>query len=121
MALLDSLVVFIVSLLIGGLGIHVGASILARGDDYSHAVVTAAFGALVWAIAGTLFGGIPLLGPLITLLAYLTVIRWRYGVGWLTAGGIALIGWVAAVVVLSVLGILGVADLSATGIPRVRG
>lgn len=119
MALGDSLVVFIVSLLIGGLGIHVGATVLAHGGDYSHAVVTAAFGALVWAIVGGLFGWIPLLGPLVTLLAYLTVIRWRYGVGWLTAGGIALIGWLSALVVLSVLASAGFADLSATGIPRV--
>jgi hypothetical protein len=52
----DSLVTFVVSLLVGGLGIYVGASVLADEDDYGHAVVTALVGALVWAIAAALLG-----------------------------------------------------------------
>lgn len=119
MALIDSVIVFVVSLLIGGIGIHVGASLLADSRDYGHAVVTAGIGAIVWAVVNALIGGIPYLGLLITLLAYLAVIRWRYRTGWITAGGIALVAWIAAVVVLWVLASAGITELSATGIPRV--
>lgn len=47
MALESSIVVFLVSLLIGGLGIYVGAAVLASSRDYGHAVVTAALGSVV--------------------------------------------------------------------------
>lgn len=119
MALIESFVVFVVSLLVGGLGIYAGARVLAGIDDYSRAVVTAAIGAIVWGIVSVLFGWIPLLGPLVTLAAYLTVIRWRYRVGWLVAAGIALLAWVASLVVLSLLGIAGIADVGAVGVPGV--
>ncbi|MFC7177351.1 hypothetical protein [Halosegnis marinus] len=119
MALSDNLVVLLVSLFVGGIGIYVGASVLASARSYTHAVVTAGVGAIVWSVVGGLFGGIPLLGPAVTLLAYLLVIKWRYGVGWLLAGGIAVVAWVAAVVVLSLLASVGATDLSAVGIPSV--
>jgi len=119
MTLIDSFVVFVVSLLVGGLGIYVGARVLAGVEDYGHAVVTAAIGAVVWGIIAVLFGWIPLLGPLVTLVAYLTVIRWRYGVGWLTAAGIGLVAWVASLIVLYVLGVAGIADIGAVGVPGV--
>jgi hypothetical protein len=47
MAPVDNLVVFVVGALIGGLGIYVGASAIAGGADYGHAVITALIGALV--------------------------------------------------------------------------
>lgn len=119
MGLVDSVVVFVVGLLVGGVGIHVGAAVLADARDYGHAVVTAAIGALVWAVASALVGGIPLVGPALTLLAYLAVIKWRYRTGWLAAAGIALVAWVAAVLVLAVLAVAGATEFSATGIPRV--
>ncbi|WP_255196691.1 hypothetical protein [Halorarius litoreus] len=119
MALTDNLVVLLVSLFIGGIGIYVGAALLAKSRDYGHAVVTAGIGAIVWAVVGGLVGGIPLIGPVLTFLAYLLVIKWRYRTGWLTAGGIALIAWIAALVVLSILASAGYADFSAIGIPNV--
>lgn len=119
MALTDNVVVLLVSLFVGGIGIYVGASVLASSRSYTHAVVTAGVGAIVWSVVGGLFGGIPLLGPAVTLLAYLLVIKWRYGVGWLLAGGIALVAWVAAVAVLSILASIGATDISAVGIPNV--
>lgn len=119
MALTDNLVVLLVSLLIGGIGIYVGAALLAKSRDYGHAVVTAGIGALVWSIVSGLVGGVPLLGPVLTFLAYLLVIKWRYRTGWLTAGGIALIAWIAALVVLSLLANYGYAEFSAVGIPNV--
>jgi hypothetical protein len=41
MVILDSLIVFIISLLIGALGIYVGARVVAGIDDYTYAIVTA--------------------------------------------------------------------------------
>lgn len=117
MAFDGNLVVLVVSLFIGGLGIYAGAALLAGSRDYGHAVVTAAFGAIVWWLVGGLVGDMQLLGSVITLLAYLGVIKWRYRTGWLTAGGIALVAWIAAVVVLTLLADAGVTDFSAIGIP----
>lgn len=119
MAFVDNVVVLLVSLFIGGIGIYAGAAVLAKSRDYGHAVITAGIGAIVWAVVSALVGGIPLLGPVLTFLAYLLVIKWRYRTGWLTAGGIALIAWIAALVVLSLLASAGVTEFSATGIPNV--
>lgn len=113
----ESLVVFVVSLLIGGIGIWVGARLFAGASSYGYAVVTAGLGALVWGLMSYLFGG-SLVGPLVTLLAYLAVIKWRYRSGWVTAGGIALVGWISALVVLSLLASVGVGSFEAVGIPN---
>jgi hypothetical protein len=121
MAIVDSVVVLLVSLLIGGLGIHVGAAVVAGARDYGHAVVTAAVGAIVWAVVGGLLGGIPLVGPALTLLAYLLVIRLRYRTGWVSAGGIALVAWLSALVVLYVLATVGVTTFEAVNVPGVPG
>ena len=119
MALLDTIVVFLVSLLIGAFGIYVGGGAIAGVDDYSHALVTALIGAIVWAVVAFFVGGIPLLGPLLALLAYVAVINFRYPGQWLNAIGISLIAWIAALVVLYVLGILGVTAFEAIGVPGV--
>jgi len=115
MAITDSLAVFVVSLLLGGLGVHVGAMVVTGSRDYGHAVVTAGIGALVWSVVSGLAGG--LLGSVLTLLAYLLVIKWRYRTGWLGAGGIALVAWLVALVVLSVLASLGYVEFDALGVP----
>ncbi|MFB6206603.1 MAG: hypothetical protein ABEJ05_08785 [Haloglomus sp.] len=104
----NSLVLFVVSLLIGGLGVFVGASLLAGSRNYSHAVITAALGSLVWAVVSFLIGGIPVLGPVLVFLAYLAVIKWRYRTGWITAAGITLVAYITVLVVLAVLSDLGV-------------
>lgn len=117
MALVDNAVVFVASLLIGGFGIYVGGLLVAGRGDYGHAVVTALIGAIVWVVIGGLLGDVPLLGPIATLLAYLAVVKWRYGTGWLAAGAIALIAWVAALVVLYLLATAGVTAFEAFGVP----
>jgi hypothetical protein len=112
-----SLVVFVVSLLIGGIGIWVGARLFAGASSYAYAVVTAGLGALVWGLMSYLFGG-SLIGPVVTLLAYLAVIKWRYRTDWITAAGIALVGWISALVVLGALASVGVGSFRAIGIPN---
>ena len=103
----SSLLVFIVALFIGGLGVYIGARLLAGSRDYGHAVVTAALASLVWGITSFLIGDVPILGPVLVLLAYLAVIKWRYRTGWITAGGITLIAYVTVLVVLAILSDLG--------------
>ena len=117
MSLIASLVVFVVSLLIGALGIYVGARVIVDYEDYTYAIVTALIGAIIWAIFGFFFGWIPLLGPLLVLLAYITVINLRYPGGFLDATLIALIALVASIVVLSILAFLGIGEFGAIGVP----
>jgi hypothetical protein len=119
MGIVDSLVGFVVSLLVGGFGIYVGARLVVDERDYGHAVVTALIGAVVWAVVGLFLGWIPLVGLLLTLLAYVAVVNWRYPGGWVDAGLIALVAWIASLVVIAVLSVLGVGSLSAFGVPGV--
>jgi hypothetical protein len=117
MGLVDAVVGFVVSLLVGGFGLYVGGRVIAGTDDYSHAVVTALLGAVVWAVAGLFVGWIPVVGILLTYVAYVAVVNWRYPGGWIDAAGIALVAWVASLVVLALLSALGVGSLSAFGVP----
>lgn len=119
MALVDSLIVFLVSLLIGGFGLYVGGRVVADVDDYSHAILTAVIGAVVWLLASVFLGWIPLLGAIATLVAYVAVINIRYPGSWIDAILIALVAWVASVAVMTVLGFLGVTAPGAFGVPGV--
>ncbi|MFC7046104.1 hypothetical protein ACFQH6_12395 [Halobacteriaceae archaeon GCM10025711] len=117
MALIESIVVFLISLLIGAFGIYVGARIITNTESFGKGVVTALIGAIVWAVVGLLFGWVPFLGPLLALLAYVAVVNWQYPGGWASAAAISLIAWVAALVVLYVLGVLGIVGFEALGVP----
>ncbi|SFS10828.1 hypothetical protein SAMN05216559_3815 [Halomicrobium zhouii] len=119
MALVESIIGFVVSLLIGAAGIYLGASILTDVEDYTYAIVTALIASLVWFVVAAFLGWIPLLGALLALLAYIAVINYRYPGGWVEAIGIALIAWIATVVILYVLALLGITSFSAIGIPGV--
>lgn len=117
MAIVDSLIVFVISLLIGALGIYIGARVIANVDDYTYALITALIGAIVWVVVSFFFGWIPLLGPLLALIAYVAVINYRYPGGWGNAIVIALIAWIASFVVLYLLAVLGVTGFGALGVP----
>ena len=117
--MIDSLVVFVVSLLIGAFGIFVGAKVVVDTEDYTYALITALIGAIVWAVVGFFLGWIPLLGPLVVLVAYVAVINARYPGGWIDAALVALVAWVSVVVVLYLLAALGLSGLGAVGIPGV--
>lgn len=119
MALIDSVVVFLVSLLIGALGIYVGARIVTDTEDYTYAIVTALIGAVIWAVVSFFVGWIPLLGPVLVLVAYVAVINARYPGGWMDAIAISLIAWIASIVVLYILGAVGLATFDAFGVPGV--
>ena len=119
MALLDSLVAFVVSLLVGAFGIYVGARVVVDSDDYSYAIITALIGSLVWFLVAFFLGWIPFLGPLLALLAYIWVINWRYPGDWLAAIGIALVAWIASLIVLYLVAIFTTISLEAVGVPGV--
>ncbi len=119
MGLLDSLIVFVVSLIVGGFGIYAGGRVMTNVKDYRYAIITAFIGAIVWSVVGFFVGWIPLFGPLLVLLAYLGVLNWRYPGGWVTAAGIALFAWAAALIVLWVLAALGVGSFEAVGVPGI--
>ena len=114
----QGLIVFAVSLLIGGLAIHAAARYVVYSGKpgsltFEHAIVTALLGAVVWA----LLGWVPLIGSLLALVGWVAVIRWRYPGGWVKAGVTGATAWAAAVVVLAALELLGLGGVSALGIP----
>lgn len=116
----ESLLVFAVSLLVGGFAIHVGAKLAFKSRSYSYAVLTALFGALAWTGVELLFARIGiggLLSSLVALLVWIWVIRWRYGVGWIRASLVGLGAWFAAIVVLFLLAVFGLGDFGALGVP----
>lgn len=116
---LASAIVFVVSLLIGALGIYAGARVIVGAGDYDHAIVTALIGAIVWAVVGFFVGWIPLLGPLLALLAYIAVINVRYPGDWTAAAMIGILAWVTVLVVLYALAAIGLTGFEAVGVPGV--
>ncbi|MBZ6494422.1 hypothetical protein [Natrinema longum] len=112
-----SVIVFVVSLLIGAVGIYAGARVIVGRADYDHAIVTALIGAIVWAIVGFVVGWIPLVGPLLALIAYVAVINWRYPGDWTAAAMIGLVAWITVLIVLYALAALGVTGFDAVGVP----
>jgi hypothetical protein len=123
MASIESmLLVFAVSLLIGGFAIAVGAKLAFKSENYSHAVLTALLGAVAWALVDLLFSEIGVegaLSSLVGLVVWVWVVRRRYEVGWLRGSLIGLFAWIAALVVLAVLALVGVDTLDAYGVPGV--
>jgi hypothetical protein len=119
MAIIDTLIVFLVSLLIGATGIYVGARVMTDTDSFPKAVATALVGAIVWAFVALFFGWIPLLGPIMALIAYLAVVNWQYPGGWIKAAGIALIAAVASLLVLYAMAVVGLIGFEALGVPGV--
>lgn len=117
MAVVDSAIVFLVSLGIGALGIHLGAILIQGESNYVNAIITALIGAIIWSLVGSSIGVIPLLGPILTLLAWLAVINWRYPGGWLSASAIALTAWIAVFVILYILATLQIGSFGAIGVP----
>jgi len=120
---ISSVIVFAVSLLVGGAAIHVGAVFALKGRDYTHAVVTALLGALAWtgvevafALAEVDLGAV---ASVLALVVWVGVVKWRYRAGWLRAALIGAFAWIAALVALSILSALGVDAVGAYGVPGV--
>jgi len=109
---------FLVSLIIGAIAIHLGARLIVDSDaGYRRAAVTALIGAVVWSVVAFFFGWIPLLGPLLTLIAWIGIINWRYEGGWGTAAAIGIVAWLVALGILYALALVGLVGFEAIGIP----
>ena len=113
MVLDDRLVVFAASLLVGGVAIHAAATQFGVPGEYGDAVLTALLGAIVW----SLLDGVPFVGGLLALVAWVGVIKWRYPLGWLRASLVGVGAWAVATVVLAALALLGLGSLDALGVP----
>jgi hypothetical protein len=119
----STVIVFVVSLLVGGAAIHLGATFALKGKDYTYAIVTALLGSLAWtgvevalALVDVSLGS---LASVLALVVWVGVVKWRYSAGWLRAGLIGVFAWIAALLVLSVLSALGVTAVDAYGVPGV--
>ncbi len=110
---IGSLVAFVVALLVGGLAIFISARLIVDINDYSHAVFTALVGAIAWALTAW----IPLIGPILALIAWVWVINWRYPGGWVTAGAIGIVAWLAALGILLVINSALGLGVGAFGVP----
>src|SRR6056297_2143210 len=108
-----SIVAFVVALLVGGLAIYVSARVVADVDDYGRAVVTALLGALGWAVVSW----IPLIGPIVALVVWIGVLKWRYPGGWGTAAVMGVVAWVAALLILFVVNAAFGVGIGAFGVP----
>ena len=119
-AIVSAVFVFLVSLLVGAVAIRLGAQVMIDSDiGFRRAIITAVIGAIVYSVVGFFLGWIPLLGPLLMLVAWIGVINWQYPGGWGTAIGIAIIAWIVAVAILYGLSILGIVTPEALGVPGV--
>lgn len=113
--IVGSVVAFVVALLIGGLAIYVSARVIADVDNYSYAVLTAVLGAIAWAVTAW----IPLLGPIVALVAWIWVIKWRYPGGWMNAAIIGVGAWLSALIILFILNSVFRLGIGAFGVPGV--
>lgn len=115
---INSLIIFLISLCVGAIGIYAGVQLVADRDiGFANAAVTALIGAVVWGVVSFFVGWIPLLGALLTLIAWVGIINWRYPGGWGTAASVGLVAWLIAVGVLYALSVIGIVSPSALGVP----
>ncbi len=117
MALIDSFIVFVVSLIIGAVGLHLGARLVVRESDFVRAVMAALTGAIVWSLAYLLFGAVPLLGPFLALAAWIWVINAFYPGGWVDAATIAIFAWITVTAILYILAVVNITAFTALGVP----
>ena len=118
--IVSAVFVFLVSFLVGTVAIHLGARLVVdRDTGYRRAVVTALLGAIVYALVGFFVGWIPLLGPLLMLLAWVAVVNIQYPGGWGTAAGIGLTAWAISLAILFVLTRIGLVTSDAFGVPGI--
>lgn len=118
MGLTDSLVTFAVGLVVGAVGIHIGALLVLGQSSFLTAASTALVGAIVWFLVSHFLGWVPLLGIVLTFITWLAFINGRYSGGMVTAAKIAGVAWVAAVAADFLLRRLGFRKAHAVGVPE---
>ena len=111
--LTETFATFVVSLLVGGLALAVGERLVVGDADLRGATVTAAIGAVAWAIVD----GVPLLGPVLALGVWLAILHWRFDAGWFGTAVIGGVAWITAIVAVALGSALGLPLEEAIGIP----
>ena len=111
--LTETFATFVVGLLVGGLALAVGQRLVVGNADLQAATVTAAIGAVAWAIVD----GVPLLGPLLALGVWLAILHWRFDAGWFGTAVIGGVAWITALVAVALGSALGLPVEEAIGIP----
>ena len=120
MGLVDSIVLFLLSWILGTIGIYAGVQLVVDRDvGARNAAITALLGAIAWGIVSFFTGFIPILGAILALLVWVGVINWRYPGGWVAAAGIGLVAWIVVVAVAYVLATAGFITPDALGVPGI--
>ncbi|WP_226040190.1 hypothetical protein [Natrinema sp. DC36] len=120
MAAADSILIFVLSLLVGTIGILAGARlVLDREASFVNAAVTALIGAVAWAVTSFFVGWVPLLGILLMLIVWVAVINWRYPGGWGSAVAIGFVAWIVAVGIVYLFAVVGFVTPDVLGIPGI--
>jgi hypothetical protein len=120
MSTITAAIIFVVSLIIGSIGIYAGVKLVADSNiGFSSAVITALLGVIVYTILG-FFNIIPIIGPLLLLIIWVGIINYRYPGGWGTAAGIGFVAWIITAIILYIIAtVFNVVSLSALGVPGV--
>ncbi|MFW5937920.1 MAG: hypothetical protein ACOCSN_03170 [Halanaeroarchaeum sp.] len=111
----ESLAALLGSLLVGGLGILAGVQLVSGDGSLVRTTITAALGALVWAF----LDGIPLIGPLVALIAWIGVLHVRHDTGWTGAAAAGFVAWIVAGVLAFVTSAIGLPVTEVVGVPGV--
>lgn len=118
MGLTDSLITGLVGLVVGTLGIHLGALLVLGQSSLVTAASTAVGGAIIWFLASHFFGWVPFLGIVLAFITWLAFINGQYGGGLTTAFKIAAVAWVSSIVVDYLLKYIGIRKAHAVGVPE---
>ena len=118
MPAIDALLVGIVNLIVGTLAIYAGAKlVIDRNAGIGRAAVVALVGALAWAFVAYSLGWLPVVGPLLALLAWIGIINVAYPGGWPTAAAVGFVAWLVAAGVLWAFASVGLVSYGALGVP----
>ena len=113
----NSLISFLISLFVGTIAIYTGAWIVFGSASLSTALIAALVGAIVWGLTSFFLGWIPLLGSVLTLLAWLGAINWMYSGGLIVAAQIAVFAWIVSLLATYLISKAGIAEIYSLGVP----
>jgi hypothetical protein len=124
MALVQSVVGFVLSFAVVTAATYVSTAALAGSPDLGYSAVTALLTSFVWFGVTYLVSGVVgvsgyavALGPVLAVLAYLLVVDFRYEGGVFRAAAISAGTWVATFLILYVAAQFGYGSLEAMGVP----
>ncbi|RLG43834.1 MAG: hypothetical protein DRN78_01170 [Thermoproteota archaeon] len=114
--MLTEILRFLVSLIVSAIVLWAAQKIVLSDMEekpFSSVVALAFVWAIVDAVLGFIFSviRIPILGYLITLIAWIWILKSWFDVGWGKAILIAVIAWIISVILVAILGLLGLALL----------